>query len=66
MLFKKKNKEQTDRIGIVVSDNPTSIVSEQFRTIRTNIQFSMIDKDLKTISVTSAAPSSGKRRLHQT
>lgn len=60
MLFKKKNKEQTDRIGIVVSDNPTSIVSEQFRTIRTNIQFSMIDKDLKTISVTSAAPSSGK------
>ena len=60
MLFKKKNKEQTDRIGIVVSDNPTSIVSEQFRTIRTNIQFSMIDKDLKTISVTSATPSSGK------
>ena len=59
MLFKKKEK-QTKRPGIVVSDNPTSIVSEQFRTIRTNIQFSMVDQNLKTISVTSAAPSSGK------
>lgn len=60
MLFKKKNKDKTERAGIVVADNPTSIVSEQFRTIRTNIQFSMIDRDLKTISITSAAPSSGK------
>ena len=60
MLFKKKNKDKTERAGIIVADNPTSIVSEQFRTIRTNIQFSMIDRDLKTISVTSAAPSSGK------
>lgn len=59
MLFDKK-KQETERAGIVVADNPTSIVSEQFRTIRTNIQFSMIDKAVKTISVTSAAPSSGK------
>lgn len=59
MLFKKKDK-QIERPGIVVSDNPTSIVSEQFRTIRTNIQFSMVDQNLKTISVTSATPSAGK------
>lgn len=55
-----KKEQETERAGIVVADNPTSIVSEQFRTIRTNIQFSMIDKAVKTISVTSAAPSSGK------
>jgi capsular exopolysaccharide synthesis family protein len=59
MLFKKKE-NQNERAGIIVADNPTSIVSEQFRTIRTNIQFSMIDKNIKTISVTSASPASGK------
>lgn len=57
--FNKKEPE-IERAGIIVADNPTSIASEQFRTIRTNIQFSMIDKAVKTISVTSAAPSSGK------
>ena len=60
MFSKKKNNEKTERAGIVVANNPTSIVSEQFRTIRTNIQFSMIDQNIKTISVTSATPSSGK------
>ncbi|MDZ7835009.1 MAG: CpsD/CapB family tyrosine-protein kinase [Alkalibacterium sp.] len=35
-------------------------MSEQFRTIRTNIQFSMIDETVRTIVVTSAGPSSGK------
>ena len=62
MLFKKKEK-QTKRPGIVVSDNPTSIVSEQFRTIRTNIQFSMVDQKLQTFLVTSAAPESGKTTI---
>lgn len=62
-MFFKKEKETTERAGIVVADNPTSIVSEQFRTIRTNIQFSMIDREVKTISVTSAAPSSGKTTI---
>lgn len=48
---------------MIIADNPFSIVSEQFRTIRTNIQFSMIDKDLQTISITSATPSSGKSTI---
>jgi len=56
----KKQNNVKERTGVVVADNPTSIVSEQFRTIRTNIQFSMVDRNLKTISVTSAAPASGK------
>lgn len=62
MLFKKKEKE-IKRPGIIVADNPTSIVSEQFRTIRTNIQFSMIDRNVNTISVTSATPGSGKSTI---
>lgn len=59
----KKNSNKYDMVsqtGLISANNPTSIASEQLRTIRTNIQFSMIDKKLKTISVTSAGPNSGK------
>lgn len=61
-MFKTKKKSQItkERPGLVVSSKPTSIVSEQFRTIRTNIQFSMVDKNLKSLVVTSAGPGSGK------
>ena len=58
-----KNKEEVRRTGMIIADNPFSIVSEQIRTIRTNIQFSMIDKDLQTISITSATASSGKSTI---
>lgn len=61
MLFKKKKELTTaERPGLVVVNKPSSVVSEQFRTIRTNIQFSMIDDELKTIVVTSAGPGAGK------
>lgn len=62
MLFSKKKKtlSQGDRPGLVVVNKPASIVSEQIRTIRTNIQFSMVDEELQTLCVTSAAPESGK------
>lgn len=56
-------KNENERAGVIVADNPTSIVSEQFRTIRTNIQFSMIDEQLQTILVTSSTPESGKTTL---
>lgn len=61
MLFrKKKDLDVNVRPGLVVLNKPSSVVSEQFKTIRTNIQFSMVDDNLKTIVVTSAGPSSGK------
>ena len=64
MLFsRKKSINVDDRPGLVVVNKPSSVVSEQFRTIRTNIQFSMVDKDLKTVVVTSAGPSSGKSTI---
>ena len=64
MLFsRKKAINVDDRPGLVVVNKPSSVVSEQFRTIRTNIQFSMVDKDLKTVVVTSAGPSSGKSTI---
>ncbi|MHA6647221.1 CpsD/CapB family tyrosine-protein kinase [Aerococcus urinae] len=60
---KKEIKKPADRPGLVVVDNPTSAMAEQFRTIRTNIQFSMLDKELKTFNVTSPGPASGKSFL---
>lgn len=61
-MFRMKRKLEAvkERPGLVVSSKPNSVVSEQFRTIRTNIQFSMVDKNLKSLVITSAGPGSGK------
>jgi len=40
--------------------NPKSIFSEAFRTLRTNIQFTSIDKSMKIIVITSTSPGEGK------
>ncbi|SKA88644.1 capsular exopolysaccharide family [Caloramator quimbayensis] len=40
--------------------HPKSPVSEAFRTLRTNIQFSSFDKNIKTIVLTSSGPGEGK------
>ncbi|GFR36689.1 CpsD/CapB family tyrosine-protein kinase [Thermobrachium celere] len=40
--------------------NPKSPISESYRTLRTNIQFSSFDKEIKTIVITSSAPREGK------
>lgn len=45
---------------IIVDKNPKSNVAEAIRIIRTNIEFSGIDKKVQTILVTSSVPSEGK------
>ncbi|MGO1057870.1 CpsD/CapB family tyrosine-protein kinase [Planococcus sp. FY231025] len=44
----------------MVRSNPQSITTEQYRTIRTNINFSMPGPDTQTILFTSAAKEEGK------
>ena len=44
----------------VVEDKPRSIEAEAYRKLRTNIQYSSIDKEIKSIVVTSACPMEGK------
>lgn len=56
---KKQQLEQRAR-KLVVQMSPKSLVSEQFRTVRTNINFSTPDKDLNTILFTSPSPGEGK------
>lgn len=45
---------------LITQLNPLSPISEQYRTIRTNIQFSSVDQELKSILVTSSGPGEGK------
>lgn len=44
----------------IVEENPRSKEAESYRTLRTNIQYSCIDKEIKSIVVTSACPKEGK------
>ena len=63
-MFKKKIKENNgERPSLITLTRPSSVIAEQFRTIRTNIQFSMVDQDLKTVVVTSAGPGAGKSTI---
>ncbi len=44
----------------LVKDNPSSPIAEAYRKIATNIEFSNIDNEIKTIMVTSAKQDEGK------
>src|SRR5688572_20934026 len=47
--------------NILVSDlKPDSVPAEMFRTLRTNVQFSLVDKERATIVVTSPLAEEGK------
>jgi len=46
--------------GLITLHAPRSPVAEAYRTLRTNIQFSSLDTELRTLLVTSAGPSEGK------
>jgi len=60
MSKKSKRKEQRFSVDLITQMKPKSPISEQYRTIRTNIQFSMVDKNLKTLVCTSSIPAEGK------
>ncbi|MBP1154387.1 MULTISPECIES: CpsD/CapB family tyrosine-protein kinase [unclassified Paenibacillus] len=48
------------RYNIITDLNPKSYISEAYRTLRTNIQFSTFDNHIRSIVVTSSEPSEGK------
>ena len=45
---------------LITKLNPRSLISEQYRTIRTNLQFAAVDQDLRSLVVTSSGPEDGK------
>lgn len=44
----------------IVEKKPNSIAAEAYRTLRTNIQYSSFDKEIKTMVITSSEPGEGK------
>lgn len=61
MAKKERKGTKTNAVSLITLVDPSSPVAEQYRTIRTNIQFaSSADQRLKTLVVTSSGPSEGK------
>jgi capsular exopolysaccharide synthesis family protein len=68
--YEKKLERKLEKMGtiegrkiesrLITHLDPKSPVSEAYRTLRTNLQFSKIDRKLKTILVTSSGPKEGK------
>lgn len=44
----------------IVEEKPKSVAAENYRILRTNIQYSSFDNDIKSILVTSSEPGEGK------
>ncbi|WEG13382.1 CpsD/CapB family tyrosine-protein kinase [Pullulanibacillus sp. KACC 23026] len=63
MAFKSKRRRtegaRKER-SLISHYSPKSPTTEQYRTIRTNIEFSQVDKTVRTLVVTSASPGEGK------
>src|SRR5690625_5647701 len=57
--MRKKNQSKNTVRQLIAKLNPRSPVSEQYRTIRTNLQFASIDKELETMLVTSSGHGEG-------
>lgn len=49
--------------NIISYSQPKSVIAEEFRAIRTNIQYSNLDKKIKTIVVTSTTKDEGKTTI---
>ena len=60
MFKRKKTQSSNKQRHLITKLNPRSPISEQYRTIRTNLQFASIDEPLQSILITSPGPAAGK------
>lgn len=58
----RSNRKQIKKIerSLITMEDPKSPISEQYRTIRTNVQFSFVDKPMRSLMVTSTGAGEGK------
>ncbi len=57
---KQQHNREIQKINLLAFKDPKSPVAEAYRTIRTNLQFSGVDKEMKVVELTSAVPNEGK------
>ncbi|AOM81645.1 CpsD/CapB family tyrosine-protein kinase [Salisediminibacterium beveridgei] len=57
---KRALKSITSKPQLITETDPRSPIAEQFKTLRTNIQFSSYDHALQTMVITSSSPGEGK------
>lgn len=58
-----KKMEKFEASALFTIAAPKSPVTEQFKTVRTNIKFAQTDKPIKSVVITSSGPSEGKSTL---
>ncbi|CAI3327067.1 CpsD/CapB family tyrosine-protein kinase [Enterococcus cecorum] len=59
--YDKKNSAATNLVNLITLLNPNSSISEQYRTVRTNLQFAVAgDQPLRSMAVVSSGPGEGK------
>lgn len=59
--YDKKNQVATKPVNLITLLNPNSPISEQYRTVRTNLQFAVAgDQPLRSMTVVSSGPGEGK------
>ena len=47
-------------VELILDKYPKSVVSESIKTLRTNLQFSTVDEEFRTLLITSSIPNEGK------
>lgn len=60
LVHRLRRGRENEQYKLIVHDDPKAVSSEAFRTLRTNLQFTSPDRDLKTILITSSGPDAGK------
>jgi len=59
-MFKRNKKQDDLSKNVIVREKPMSPISEQYRSLRSNIKFTMVDGNFKTLIVTSSSQTEGK------
>jgi len=59
-MFANQTKPDQSTYNIVSSREPHGVVAEQYRKLRTNIEYSSFNKEIRTICLTSAKAAEGK------